>query len=249
MFKKILLGTVLSLSLCGAAIAQVAPAPVKVATATKAEVLIADMIYVMDASEAGKFKAAELLKIGQAMDKEVDPQRKIVEEENKKLIKAEADLGVFAESIRAQGIAPEQNSEFLKKFGEFQAQKEALQKKAQGIALNIQYLKRDLAATEEAAQRELLKALQPIVKSVVTAHSANLLLDNNVNVVAYFDTSIDVTDELLAKLNAATKTIVVKRVTLPREAPKPPVGGGTTPKPADTGGTLPKKPAAPPKTN
>lgn len=251
MFKKILLGTVLSLGLCGLAYAQPAPAPIKTATAAKAEVLIADMIYVMEASEAGKYKAAELTKIGQAMDKEIEPKRKLVEDENKKLIKAEADLNALAEAIRAQGGAAEQNPEFLKKLGEYQGQKTALQKKAQEIALEVQYLKRDLAASEEAAQVQLLKALQPIVKTVVTAHSATLLLDNNVNIVAYYDPAIDVTDELLAKLNAAVKTVLVKRVVVPREAPKPPVnGGGAAPKPApkpvDGGGALPKKPPAPP---
>lgn len=254
MFKKILLGTALSLSLCGAAISQPAPAPIKAATAAKAEVLIADMIYVMEASEAGKFKAAELTKIGQAMDKEIEPKRKFVEDENKKLIKAEADLNAMAEAIRAQGGSAEQSPEFLKKLGEYQGQKTALQKKAQEIALEVQYLKRDLAASEEAAQVQLLKALQPIVKTVVTAHDAKLLLDNNVNIVAYYDPAIDVTDELLAKLNLAAKTVVVKRVVVPREAPKPPIGGGAVPKPApkpvDGGGALPKKPAAPPvKTN
>jgi Skp family chaperone for outer membrane proteins len=61
------------------------------------------------------------------------------------------------------------------------------------------------------AQTEISKALEPVLRQVTTAHSANLVLDRRAT-AGLADTSLDVTAEVVAQLNAKMPSY---KVTLP----------------------------------
>jgi hypothetical protein len=61
------------------------------------------------------------------------------------------------------------------------------------------------------AQTEISKVLEPILRQVTTAHSANMVLDRRAT-AGLADTSLDVTAEVVEQLNAKMPSY---KVTLP----------------------------------
>jgi Skp family chaperone for outer membrane proteins len=249
MLKKFLLTAAATFVLAGSAIAQTAPA--SVATLAKASpaagvrnpVLIADITYVLLSSEAGKYRSGEIDKIRKSIEKEIEPQAIAIKAEQDKIIKIEGEMEALEAAITSRGGVPQKDGEFLKRMGDYQTQLTAYQKKEQEFAGLYRFASADQKATEEASIRELGKALNPVIKSLVAQKNADVLLNASPQSVAYFVDAVDVSDELLAQFNTAVKTIPVVRQRVPREAPAN--AAASAKKPASATGPKPVAPVKP----
>ena len=247
MLKKLLISATAFGLIATSAYAQTAPAPIAsvqppkpAATAgARTPVLVADITYVLLMSDAGKYRAAEMDKIRATIQKEVEPQAIALKADQDRISKIEDDIANLEKSIIDKGGVPQKDGDYLKKYGDYQIQLNAYQKKENDFSKLYQFAVADIKATDEASIRELGKALNPVIKSLVASKNADILLNASPQSIAYFVDSVDVSDELLAKFNSATKTVPVSRVKVPREAPAQanPAGAPATP----------KKPAAPQK--
>lgn len=248
MLKKLLISATAFGLIASSAYAQTAPAPIAsvqppkpAATAgARTPVLVADITYVLLMSDAGKYRAAEMDKIRAAIQKEVEPQANALKAEQDRIAKIEDDIAKLEKAITDKGGVPQKDGDFLKKYGDYQTQLNGYQKKENDFSRLYQFAIADIKATDEASIRELGKALNPVIKSLVASKNADILLNASPQSIAYFVDSVDVSDELLAKFNSATKTVPVSRVKVPREAP-------AQANPAAGAPATPKKPAAPQK--
>ncbi len=250
MLKKILISATAFGLVATNAMAQTAPAPIAsvqppkpvAASGVRTPVLVADITYIMVMSDAGKFRATEVEKIRSAIQKEIEPQALALRGEQDKLAKVEDNLAAIEKAITDKGGVPQKDGDYLKKIGDYQIQVNAYQKKENDFSKIYNYALADMKATEEASIIELRKSLTPALKAIVAAKNADIVMIASPQSLAYFTESVDVTEELLAKFNIATKTIPVTRVKVPREAP-----AQANPAAPAAPTATPKKPAAPQK--
>ncbi|MEA2998583.1 MAG: outer membrane protein [Sphingomonadales bacterium] len=81
----------------------------------------------------------------------------------------------------------------------------------------IQRLEQNLQSTRANVARQLNERLNPIYTTVMNAHGANLVLDTDATL--NHAPALDVTNEVLAALNAAVPSVSV--TPLPQQAPNP----------------------------
>ncbi|MEM1086112.1 MAG: OmpH family outer membrane protein [Pseudomonadota bacterium] len=78
-----------------------------------------------------------------------------------------------------------------------------------GRNINRQFKSEEMKATELLALSEFQKALEPVLQQVANERGAQVILGQNR--VVYASDAVDVTDSVIAKLNARTTTINVVR--------------------------------------
>ena len=162
-----------------------APAPVSDGKLPEPRIVILNLSAVMGASQVGQ-------SVGQQIQVLAEQAKSDLSGEAKKLQGEAAAIAKLPESeraTRAAAFAPRQDA--------FRAR--AQQREAQ------------VRAAFAKAQNEISKVLEPILRQVTTAHSANLVLDRRAT-AGLADSSLDVTAEVVEQLNAKMPSY---KVTLP----------------------------------
>jgi len=162
-------------------------------------ILVVDQSRIMQESNVGKHIQNQLLSIGTQMDSEVQSTSGTLKSE--------------FESLRAtsQNMTPEQRQarpDLAQRNAEFQ-------KKMQNAQMEMAIKQRELDATRQKAAAQVNEKLAVIIKSIVDERGAELVVDRSL--VIFSAPSIDITDEVIKRLNSQMRTVKVTRVRLPRK--------------------------------
>ena len=169
------------------------------ASAQGTVVVTIDEARILRDSKAGKDVQAKLTNIETQISNELEPTRASLETEGKSL---NTQLqGKTRADVAADAALVTKLTAYEKKAGDFG---QARQKASQEYAL-----------TERQALVEFNKALEPVLMEVVREKNAQAVMSRNA--VIYSADSIDVTTDVITKLDAATPTISVVRKRLPAQ--------------------------------
>ncbi len=161
-------------------------APVAVAQTAAANILVVDTVRIQEQSSAAKSMQTQI----RDFEKKLQAQAKSAEEK----LKAE-EVGLKQQQTL---LAPEQ---FDIKRREFETKVGDEQRKLQEAQQNMQDAVR-------AAQTKLLKALEPILKELMTERGANLMVDRRM--VLTSSESLDVTASVIERLNKKVPSVKVE---------------------------------------
>ena len=142
-----------------------------------------DFKYILNQSDAGK-KAQQALK--NKLDngiKKIQKKEKTIQEEEKNIIKQKKVVSA---------------EEYKKKVNDLRAKVSALQKERSSLLKSV--------AEERSKMRsELLKNLNPIIKDFMKEKNIRMVIDKKSMLLA--DEDLDITQDIMQKLNAKLKTI------------------------------------------
>jgi outer membrane protein len=142
-----------------------------------------DFKFVLNESVAGKKAQAQLkIKLDNGV-KDLSKKEKIIQEEEKKIIQQKKIL------------SPE---EYKKKVTELRKKVSDLQKKRSKLLNTV-------ANQRSKARSELLKNLNPVVKEYMVEKNIRMVLDKKGVILA--DEKLDITNDIITKLNAKIKTL------------------------------------------
>lgn len=182
-----------------AAMSAIAVAPVAAAQAAK--VVVIDQARIMRDSAAGKDIVQKISTIEQAMESELQPQATAIQTDQQTLTpKLE---GKNVNDIRADPALAAEVNAFVGKTQQFENARQV-----RGAELNL---------TERKAWSDFFAALRPVLREVVEEQGADIVLDRQE--VVYAGPTVDITADVISKLDAATPTIQVVRQALPERAP------------------------------
>jgi Skp family chaperone for outer membrane proteins len=231
MIRSFLLASVATLSCATAAVAQSAPvpvpAPVPVAAApVLSPIVVYDVNQLITQSAAGADMRTKLTAINDQIRRELEPDQRQLQTE--------------LAAIRATSVADAQTPAA-------QARQESFQR----LYAQFQQKQERLSAVMELTERNALsafsQALAPVLRTTMLARNGLVAIQSQ-SVDAYVP-GIEITADLVTRLNAATKTITVTRATLPAQATGAATAAGApTPVPVPASSTttpLPRQPARP----
>lgn len=183
------------LLLASAAQAQTPAAPAQ-APATKPGPVIAGVcVYSNDAvlrnAEVSKAALARLEQISTAAEAELEPDIKALEAERQTIV------------TQQQGGATQQTLQPLV---------QALNTKAQAFSDKAFIVNQELSRTEQQANAQLAQVVGPILNATYEGRNCGILVDRGA--VLFANPAMDITSEVIEKLNAARPTVDIKRVTL-----------------------------------
>lgn len=161
-------------------------------------ILVVDQAKVLRDSNVGKHVQNQLQSIGAQMDAEVKSAGGS--------IKSEYD------SLKAttQSMTPEQR----RARPDLEQRALELQKKMQNAQAEMSYKQRELVATEQKALGKVNEKLAKILETIVAERGAQLVVDRSM--VIYGAPAIDITDDVISRLNSEMRTVSVTRERLPR---------------------------------
>ena len=168
-----------------------------VAIAQTAKVVVIDQARIMRDSAAGKDIRTKVLTIEQAMETELQPQA-VALQTDEAALKPQLE-GKNINDVRADSALTAQVNAFAGKSQAFENQR--------------QIRSAELQLTERKAWAEFFTALRPVLRDVVAAQGADIVLDRQE--VVYAGPTVDITTEVITKLDAATPAVQVVRQTLP----------------------------------
>lgn len=167
------------------------------------DVLVVDLSRVYRDSLAGKDAQTKLRTIGGTVNTE---------------LKADAD-GVVAEQQKLGPLkdkSDEEAQQILAGDPSLQQAYQAFVTKAQALEQKKQLRQRELQATEQRAVDAVLKGTEPILNDLLTERKALVVLErNNVAVAA---PSVDITQDVITRLDVRLKAVPVTKVDLEAEA-------------------------------
>jgi len=173
------------------------------AAAQGSKIIVVNQARVASESAAGQDIQRKLQAIGQTMQSELSPEASALETEGRAL------------QARTANMTPEA----IQANAELMGMAQSYAQKQQALAIKQQRARQELALTEQNAINELGQALQPVLQQVFDERGADIMMDRAV--VAFAGPSVDVTDDVIAKLNAATSTINVTRARIPDQQAAP----------------------------
>lgn len=214
---------VLALMGSAGALAQTAPAAAPAAP-VPSPVVVFDVQAVIAGSAAGQDMNTKLQAIATAMRTELEGEARTLETERQRLLAVPAAQFQSPENVQAQ---------------------QRFQQRAEELALKDRRTAAELQATQNAALQQFNAALQPAVRASMTARNAVIALESN----TVYDNvgGVDVTADVISRINASTRTINVQRVTLPPPGQQPAAGArpSAPAAPAPASGPLPRAPGSP----
>ena len=167
------------------------------AVAQGATVVAIDEVKILRDSKAGKDMAAKLDNIETQMNNELAPTRTSLQTEGKAL---DAKLnGKTREQVNADAA-------LVTELNNYQA-------KANTFAATAQKYSKEFSLTERVALAGFNKALEPVLMQVIQEKNAQLVVSKSA--VVYSADSIDVTAEVIQKLDVASPTMTVTRQKIP----------------------------------
>lgn len=202
--------------------AAAAPARPAGAPAVLSPVVVYDLGSLIQDSLAGQDMSNKLKAIRDQINRELEPDQRQLESELR---------AILASSVQeSQSAAGRQRQEAFQRLnGEFQQKQERLSQVMQ--------------LTERNAIDAFNKAIAPVLQQTLVAR--NGLIAISANQVEAFIPGVDMTADLITRLNATTKTINVVRATLPTQgAPAAAPAAGAAPAAAPAGAPLPARPPA-----
>lgn len=202
--------------------AAAAPARPAGAPAVLSPVVVYDLGALIQDSLAGQDMSNKLKAIRDQINRELEPDQRQLESELR---------AILASSVQeSQSVAGRQRQEAFQRLNnEFQQKQERLSQVMQ--------------LTERNAIDAFNKAIAPVLQQTLVAR--NGLIAISANQVEAFIPGVDMTADLITRLNATTKTINVVRATLPTQgAPAAAPAAGAAPAAAPAGAPLPARPPA-----
>ena len=202
--------------------AAAAPARPAGAPAVLSPVVVYDLGALIQDSLAGQDMSNKLKAIRDQINRELEPDQRQLESELR---------AILASSVQeSQSVAGRQRQEAFQRLNnEFQQKQERLSQVMQ--------------LTERNAIDAFNKAIAPVLQQTLVAR--NGLIAISANQVEAFIPGVDMTADLITRLNATTKTINVVRATSPTQgAPAAAPAAGAAPAAAPAGAPLPARPPA-----
>lgn len=154
-------------------------------------------------SAVGVHIATRLQTISEEMDGELRALRAPIDAEAERL-NAETE-GLTQEAVQ-------QRPDLMQRI-------QTVSQQAQQFEATRQRYANELVATERAAMRPVLEALQAVLQEVVTARGADIVMDRSSLVFA--GPSVDASQDVIDGLNARLPTVPVNRVRLPEDGGQP----------------------------
>ncbi|MEM6627133.1 MAG: OmpH family outer membrane protein [Pseudomonadota bacterium] len=167
--------------------------------AAQNKVVVIDQAQIMRDSRAGKDIAAKLKAIGDTMATELQPVADALSTEQQ-------SLNAQTSTLTREALA--QNQQLVTRI-------ESFSKRAQDFEVKRQRSAVELEQTRRQAWGKFFEALGPALTQVVTDRGADVVLDRSS--VVYSDKSVDVTIEVIARIDATTPTIEVVKAVLPQQ--------------------------------
>lgn len=160
-------------------------------------ILFVDVDRVLSESAVGQSIQAQLTTISQTMQGELQPTASSLAQEQAQL---QAEIGALTPE------AAQQNAALNARVQDFQT-------RAQAFAVQEAQASADLQATQNAALRTIFDALGPQVEAVRAERGASAVL--NTSAAAAMDPSLEITSDVIARLNQALPNAGVARVSAP----------------------------------
>lgn len=229
MYRKTLVTAALlaGLSLVGtAAVAQTTPAPAAPAAPVApvaSQVVVFDIDQIVAGSAAGQDMNNKLRAIQAGIEAELQSEVNALQAERQRL-----------------GAVPTSQTG----TAEFQAAAERLQLRERELAAKLRRVEAELQATSQVAEALFVQAVRPAVDEVMRQRGA--LVSVQAGTAFTWNPGVDITTEVINRLNATTRTINVQRMVFNAEGQLVPMGGATAPAAAAPGGQpLPRAPQGP----
>ena len=169
------------------------------AAAQNSEVVVFDQARIMRDSAGGQDIIRKVGQIETTIQSELTPEANALQQQGESLEARTANM-----SMEAIGADEALRTEV-----------EAYAQRAQQFNRNRQIAGAELQATERAAWARFYQALEPVLEQVVTETGANVMLDASQAV--WSSESVDVTQSVITKIDAAMPTVEVTRQTLTAE--------------------------------
>lgn len=233
--KLHLLGAVAALALAGPALAQTAPAaPAAAAPAApspvapiNAAVLVLDGERLVIESAVGKDMQSKLQAVATQIQNEIRTERTPLQ----------------AEITSVQQAIGNQTAAQVRANAELRTRVENLDRRLADQERRDQRRQRELIATDEQARGELNRLVTPVIQEVVQARGGQILLERGA--VAYAVGGVDITTDVVARLDQRVRALTVTRVVLP-DQPAPgaqPAAAPAAPARPAPAATTPPRPA------
>jgi Skp family chaperone for outer membrane proteins len=230
MLRKIMLSSALLVACATPALAQTPvpapapPAPLVAAPPVPSQIVIYDVNQLIVQSAAGADMRTKLQAINEQIRRELEPDVRQLQSE--------------LAAIQGTSVADAQSPAAQQRQAAFIRLREQFQQKQERLSAVMEL-------TERNALASFSRSLEPVLRATMLARNGLVALQTgNVDV---FVPGIEITADLVTRLNAATRTVNVTRATLPTQggpAAAPGAAAAPTPVPAPTG-TLPRQPARP----
>lgn len=161
-------------------------------------ILVINEEQILRESAVGQHIATRLQAISEEMDGELRALRAPIDAEAER-------LNAETEGFTQEGI--QQRPDLLQRI-------QTVSQQAQEFEAMRQRYSNELVATERAAMRPVLEALQAVLQEVVTARGADIIIDRGS--LVYAGESVDASASVIESLNARLPTVPVNRVRLPQ---------------------------------
>jgi Skp family chaperone for outer membrane proteins len=219
MYRSLLLASVALFASGTAALAQT-PAVAPAASPVPSPILVYDVDQLITQSAAGIDMRTKLTAINDQIRRELEPDQRQLQSEL---------AAIRATSVAdAQAPAAQQRQEsFERLYRQFEAKRERL-----GAVMQL---------TERNALGTFSTALKPVLRATMLARNGLMVIQ--AGSVDEYVAGVDMTADLVTRMNAATRTIAVTRATLPTQGGAPAAPAAATPTPPPAPGTLPRAPA------
>lgn len=195
-----------------------APAP---APPVLSPVVVYDLGRLIDQSEAGRDMRTKLTAIAEQINREIEPDQ--------------ARLQAELNAIRSTPVGEAQSPAATQRQEAFQRSYAQFQEKQRRLTEVLQL-------TERNALQAFVQALTPALSATMVARNGLVALQ--AQSVEAFVPGVDITADLISRLNVSTRTINVERATLPAPAGQP-AAAAQPAAPAAPSGPLPRQPGAP----
>lgn len=230
MIRSFLLASVAIAASATAAYAQTpaatptAPAAPAAAPPVLSQIVVYDVNQLITQSAAGGDMRTKLTAINDQIRRELEPDQRQLQSE---LAAIRATSVADAQAPAAQA----RQESFQRLYAQFQQKQERL-----GAVMEL---------TERNALASFSQALAPVLRATMLARNGLVAMQTG-SVDAYVP-GIEITADLVTRLNAATRTVTVTRATLPSPATAPGAAPAAGPRPAATPvpaapGPLPRQP-------
>lgn len=223
MIRSLLLASVALAASASAALAQTSAPAAPAAPPVLSQVVVYDANQLIAQSAAGADMRAKLTAITDQIRRELEPDVRQLQSE--------------LTAIQSTSVADAQSPAAQQRQAAFMRLREQFQQKQERLGAVVEL-------TERNALGSFSQALTPVLRATVLARNGLVVLQ--AGSVDFYVPGIDITADLITRLNATTRTINVTRATLPTQGGAPAAGAApaATPVPAAPG-ALPRQPAAP----
>jgi Skp family chaperone for outer membrane proteins len=196
------------------------PAPAPAAAPVPSQIVVYDVNQLISQSAAGTDMRTKLTAISDQIRRELEPDQRQLQSE---LAAIRATSVADAQAPAAQA----RQESFQRLYAQFQQKQERL-----GAVMEL---------TERNALTTFSQALAPVLRATMLARNGLVAMQAQ-NVDAYVP-GIEITADLVTRLNAVTRTVAVTRATLPTPGAAP--AAAAAPAAPAAAGTLPRQPTRP----